>query len=662
MKIYSREARSGNREVLETKPLKAFRRRKQALKRRCARYYQVEAVKALLPTLQGEPGARNGFLIMPTASGKSLVMVTLATEWIAQGYRVLIVVPQRSIQGGFASQEYHFEDRVIRWARPCNLAEDQDSVPDFTEGEISGLLEFLAYPLDYERTRICTYMTFRAAFQAAPELFADRLFVVLDEAHHLSSDGEEKHNTGGMILRAMLNASIPHMLCTATPYRADGNYIVPRSAGARYITYVRQRADHVAEFVHVDSYKTEVRVGDALEELEAKLRETRALGKKVLISLPHVHSDHSTRLSRQLRGFTGKDNKLAFERKILALCQKLGLTAKSVVSFEDYQANDAALREAFSRIARDGSQRKDLDAIPDVTLVQERYKEGTDCVAWSVCIQLGLSESCVTLAQFPGRVLRDHWTKQDHSVEFLTLIPDYARVASRDKFVWSMDVIKSLLVLSFMDLDLLHRFRFPSALHQLEDMADDTQEEKRAKRPERTVAATSAQLVTPATILDAWSAYQHGTATTEELRLLKQVIPDAPSATTQEMPLEDQPLAELPKLMADSSCVSDDVILHQEVTAKVIALGATITRSEARQFRNELARVSIPHLYNEIETLYAEQLAPEEISAMLELKDPGMVRRHLLQQRLLRPKDNRRPKIAVKRKRIPGTILNHERG
>lgn len=631
-----------NREVIESQPI-VLRRQANNASTRKARYYQVDAYRTF-ETCLSDAERPNCFLISPTASGKSLVMVMMARRWIQRGRKVIFVVPRNSIKGGFVSQSFWVEDEYVQWNGPINLTDNDEELEDGSVGEVKGLIDFLDGPrVEGEESWICTDQTFFAALdvQGVHELL-ESTAVIVDEAHHLSSEGEDLgingRNRGGATLALLLRLGIPHMLCTATPFRADGNNILPQLYRKRYIEFTRQKADHISEFTHVDGYKATVVVGQVMELLEARLINAKNADLKVLVALPHVTSYHARRFARQLGlNPNAKDTKLQFELAIMRLCERLGLTCASVVRDESFKDVDRRLRRAFVKLAREGSTPDDLTSIPDVTLVQERYKEGTDCVAWSLCIQIGLSNSCVFNSQFPGRVLRDHWSKAGHIVEFCSLVPDHDGVDQDEKAQWTQNVILAILQLSIMDVDLRRK-----PLQVPTDLAKAGQD-RSCPCPD-----TAARTATPDDVNKAFARFVQGTCSPEDLTLLLSAIPETPD-------LPKQSLEQLPRLPVDWGRFTDHEILMREVSDRMIAFASVIGKLEARAFRDRLAKSSGAHLDLEIERLYIERrCSPHEIAAALR-SEANYVRKLLLAKRLLRPQDVIRSKPAVRRKKISGT-------
>ena len=632
--------------------------------------YQVQAVRTFTPSL-GHEEKLNCRLVSPTGSGKSLIIMTMALLWIERQKKVVLVVPQNSIKNGFKSKNFGLDGRQYQWVAPVNLQDTKEDQVADSDGQVQGLLEFLEddnlLDAPHRRVWICTYGTLLAARGSNdPRFNLSQAFLVLDEAHHLATEKGancavvEASNEGGKLLNQLYEENVPHMLCTASPYRADGRRIVPEHAEHRYCTFTRQRADHIADMQFVEAFSTRVIIGQVMEVLERELTEAKRLGLKSLISLPHVSSNHAQRFAKQL-GLdpAASDNKLQFETRIKAACQRLGMSCFSVVDAKQFEDNDPKLRDLFSRLSSAGSSEKDLDAIPDVVLVQERYKEGTDCVAWSRCIQIGLSESCVALSQFPGRVMRDHWSKKGHTVEFITLLPDFDSVEGEDKFVWTMDVIKSLLILGFMDQESLDRFK-PIRVIKDPQINGET-EPTRSEMPP-----------TPAEVAQSFEAtFVTGSSTSEQVRILDTLrtnfvgtgaainnlgeVSYGPTAITAnvERPvgaLKLEPLS--PKIPVDSSCVADGDITHRLVTEWIISLGSTIGKFEARDFRNRLARNSDVVMRAAIEQMYRdEHQTIDQIAVKLQV-DREVVRTHLERQRLLLGVDNIRSRKKPRRKRL----------
>jgi hypothetical protein len=607
--------------------------------------YQKAALKVFLQTV-GNKQAPNCRLTSPTGSGKTLVVKRVSMGWAALGKVVIIAVPKRSIKSGFRGQAFTIDGKPQTWTTPMNFTKDYESVLR-DRGEVDALIDFLKRPDadPHRRTWVCTHAALLAAFRNGADF--GQAFVVIDEDHHVASEGADPgdKNTGGEFLLHMLVNGIPHFLATATPFRADRRSIIPKWALDKYKTYTRERADHIDGMRHVAGIQTRALAGDVATILDREFLAIKRERRKAIVSLPRVSSRFAADYGLQL----GKDTKDAFEQHVIGIANKHRLTIRSIATPESYEANGDELDRILTEFREDPASWDTYAAIPDIVLVLERYKEGTDCAAWSTVIQIGLPASPVEILQFQGRGTRDHPCKDGTLVNHLCIIPA-PDPKDETTFAHTLDTVKSLVVLGFM------------ATHEFETMARESGDDSPPQKLDELLRAV-----------------ELGSATPEQCRLIARVIgevipPGSESAMGNREPLDPppyatdgaggwspapQPLEPKPpvllsrRLGLDVDAVSDESVL-KVVRTLFSDMGKTIEKGFARKFQAHLTGRSHENRRQVIVDLYDDGRSLRQIVGDLRGRvTEDEIHKHLRSAGKLRTHDRYKVKPKVRRKAAP---------
>lgn len=635
-----------------------LRRGKQAKKQMAAAWeYQIDAWNVFRPTI-GNKECPNCRLYSPTGSGKSLVIKKVAMGWAALGRVVIIAVPKESIKSSFHGQQFLIDGEVQDWAKPMNFSKDYE--PTLRDlGEVKALKKFLERPdADPDRRSwVCTHVALLAAFRDGADF--SNAYVVVDEGHHIAAEGKnlDDVNIGGSLLQHMLANGIPHMLCTATPFRADRRAPTPRWAKHLYATYTRERADHIDDMRFVAGVNTRVEAGDVEDILNREFAKIKREKRKAIVSLPHVGGRFAVDYGRQLDGCS---NKYRFEEHIFALAKKHRLKVVSIATPESDKANGEELDEILSRFREHPNDPQAYAALPDIVLVLERYKEGTDCSAWSTIIQIGLPGSPVEILQYQGRGTRDHKCKDGMLVEHLIIIPT-PDPNNEKTFEHTLDTVKSLVVLAFLTTYQFEEMaqtmdEGDSPLDRIEEQLTAVAQGK-ATPEQRKILQVLGMVLPPQEPEDTVSGSVSAVWGQQESARGGEDRDNGNDSPTPE-PLEPKPLQFLSKRFGlDVDAMSDDEVL-KTIRQTCLSMGKAIYKGFARQYHARLARRSQESLQMEIITLYEQGHSLRRIVGKLRGHiTEDEVHRHLQAAHRLRPADRYRVKSKVRRPRAPQRTL-----
>lgn len=156
------------------------------------RQYQSDAVNATWNWLRASKG--NPCIVMPTGSGKSLVIAQLCRDAIGWGGRVLVVAHRKEL-----------------------LVQNADKIQKILSGADIGIYSAGLNSRDTEHDIVCCGI--QSVYKRAYE-FDQRQLVIVDEAHLIPQDGEGTYRQFLADLRTA-NPNIRVIGLTATPFRLD---------------------------------------------------------------------------------------------------------------------------------------------------------------------------------------------------------------------------------------------------------------------------------------------------------------------------------------------------------------------------------------------------------------------------------------------------------
>ena len=175
------------------------------------RDYQKEAVEAGLDALSS---GESIVIAAPTGSGKSLMLAAMADALAVDGATVLVLTHRKELIAQNERHLEHFGAKTSVYSAGLNRRETDGAVL------IAGI----------------------ASVYRKPELWINRDYVIVDEAHLVPSDDSTMY---GQLFRTMEHA--PKAGLTATPYRLDGGLIYGAGQWFDSLAYQISAKELVAE-------------------------------------------------------------------------------------------------------------------------------------------------------------------------------------------------------------------------------------------------------------------------------------------------------------------------------------------------------------------------------------------------------------------------------
>jgi hypothetical protein len=390
----------------------------------------------------------------PPASGKSRALMFIALDKLHnQGVKqAIIVVPERSIGGSFASEKLSDFGFFADWeVKPqwnlCNAPGADE--PKRNDGTVKAVGKFLD---SGDSVLVCTHATFRFAVdELGIEAFDDRLIAV-DEFHHVSQNPDNKL---GAHLGAFIARDKVHVVAmTGSYFRGDAEAVLSPVDEAKFetvtYTYYEQlngydylKALDIGYYFYSGSY-----VDDILKVLDPS--------QKTILHIPNVNSREST-----------KDKIKEVELIIDALGEWAGVdpvtgfhlvkqTDGRILKIADIVDDDPGKREKVVSSLKNPAEKNNRDHV-DIIIALGMAKEGFDWIWCEHALTVGYRSSLTEIIQIIGRATRDAKGKERSRFTNLIAEPDASEEAVTDAV---NDTLKAIAASLLMEQVLAPRFNF----------------------------------------------------------------------------------------------------------------------------------------------------------------------------------------------------------
>jgi hypothetical protein len=394
----------------------------------------------------------------PPASGKSRALMFIALDKLQnQGIKqAIVVVPERSIGGSFASEKLTENGFWIDWTvKPqWNLC-DAPGVdePKVAQSKVKAVGEFLA---SGDQVLVCTHATFRFAVdELGVEAFDGRLIAV-DEFHHVSSNPD---NRLGSQLGQFITRDKAHIVAmTGSYFRGDAVAVLApqdedRFAKVTYTYYEQLNGYEYLKSLDIGYFFYTGRYLDAIMKvLDPAL--------KTIVHIPNVNSRESLKdkhkeveeIMDALGEWKYVDPITGFHVIDLPAAQG-GRPIKVADLVDD---SDPAKRSKVLAALKDPSQRNNRDHV-DIIIALGMAKEGFDWIWCEHALTIGYRSSLTEIVQIIGRSTRDAPGKERARFTNLIAEPDAAEAVVVDAI---NDTLKAIAASLLMEQVLAPRFEF----------------------------------------------------------------------------------------------------------------------------------------------------------------------------------------------------------
>ncbi len=397
----------------------------------------------------------NSLLNAMMGAGKSVACCAIVHQHLIEDPNLLIIisVPMKNIGAGFAESKEIIlpNNTIINWQidKENNLCANNSSDISKTKKLIHKIKTRFSNVLD--RVVICSHTTLSRTFDYLKEKndldCLNNIALWIDEAHHVSSDGEDHNNKMGQVAQYFdenQDKSLTLHLMTATFFRGDRGFIVSnkflqtcKSYKLPYDRHFEENCQYIKQF----SYDFLLYEKDWIEPIKDIFNQKL---EKTIIFMPPVNSRYAN------------DDKYTSVNNVLdAIAGESGVVAKK-------SCYDIIYRDGNSIIVVDlvdeSNQEKGLEYIlkyPDKVDVVISLNVAGEGFNWEPAkreIIIGIRKSLTQLMQMIGRIFRDHVSKKDEAVKILQLIPYVDKdlldkEETKSELNNSMKVIYSLLIL-----------------------------------------------------------------------------------------------------------------------------------------------------------------------------------------------------------------------
>ena len=394
----------------------------------------------------------------PPSSGKSRALMFIALDKLHnQGIKqAIVVVPERSIGGSFASERLTENGFWADWAvKPqWNLC-DAPGVdePKVAQSKVKAVGEFLA---SGDQVLVCTHATFRFAVdELGVEVFDGRLIAV-DEFHHVSSNPD---NRLGSQLGQFIARDKAHIVAmTGSYFRGDAVAVLApqdedRFAKVTYTYYEQLNGYQYLKSLDIGYFFYTGRYLDAIMKvLDPAL--------KTIVHIPNVNSRESLKdkhkeveeIMDALGDWKGVDAVTGFHLIDLPAAQG-GRRIKVADLVDD---SDPAKRSKVLAALKDPAQRNNRDHV-DIIIALGMAKEGFDWIWCEHALTIGYRSSLTEIVQIIGRSTRDAPGKERARFTNLIAEPDAAEAVVVDAI---NDTLKAIAASLLMEQVLAPRFEF----------------------------------------------------------------------------------------------------------------------------------------------------------------------------------------------------------
>ena len=394
----------------------------------------------------------------PPSSGKSRALMFIALDKLHnQGIKqAIVVVPERSIGGSFASERLTENGFWTDWTvKPqWNLC-DAPGVdePKVAQSKVKAVGEFLA---SGDQVLVCTHATFRFAVdELGVEAFDGRLIAV-DEFHHVSSNPDNR--LGSQLGQFIAHDKAHIVAMTGSYFRGDAVAVLApqdedRFAKVTYTYYEQLNGYEYLKSLDIGYFFYTGRYLDAvMKVLDPAL--------KTIVHIPNVNSRESLKdkhkeveeIMDALGDWKGVDAVTGFHLIDLPAAQG-GRRIKVADLVDD---SDPAKRSKVLAALKDPAQRNNRDHV-DIIIALGMAKEGFDWIWCEHALTIGYRSSLTEIVQIIGRSTRDAPGKERARFTNLIAEPDAAEAVVVDAI---NDTLKAIAASLLMEQVLAPRFEF----------------------------------------------------------------------------------------------------------------------------------------------------------------------------------------------------------
>jgi hypothetical protein len=391
----------------------------------------------------------------PPASGKSRALMFIALDKLhKQGLKkAIIVVPERSIGGSFASEkltEYGFwADWEVKpqW-NLCNAPGVDD--PAVAKSKVKAVGEFLN---SEDRVLVCTHATFRFAVDELWVASFDDCLIAVDEFHHVSADPT---NRLGQQLTQFIARDKAHIVAmTGSYFRGDAVPVLAPQDESRFETVTYTYYEQLNGYAHLKSLELGYYFysGSYLDAIMKVLDPAM----KTILHIPNVNSRESTKdkhrevedIMSALGEWKGADPDTGFHLVHLPD----GRTVKVADLVDD---SDGTHRSKVLNALKDPAQKNNRDHV-DIIVALGMAKEGFDWIWCEHALTVGYRSSLTEIIQIIGRATRDAPGKTRARFTNLIAEPDATQSLVVDAV---NDTLKAIAASLLMEQVLAPRFDF----------------------------------------------------------------------------------------------------------------------------------------------------------------------------------------------------------
>jgi len=395
----------------------------------------------------------------PPSSGKSRALMFIALDKLHnQGIKqAIVVVPERSIGGSFASERLTENGFWADWTvKPqWNLC-DAPGVdePKVAQSKVKAVGEFLA---SGDQVLVCTHATFRFAVdELGVEAFDGRLIAV-DEFHHVSSNPDNR--LGSQLGQFIAHDKAHIVAMTGSYFRGDAVAVLApqdedRFAKVTYTYYEQLNGYEYLKSLDIGYFFYTGRYLDAIMKvLDPAL--------KTIVHIPNVNSRESLKdkhreveeIMDALGDWKGVDPITGFHLIELPA----GPRGKRVIKVADLvDDSDPAKRSKVLAALKDPAQRNNRDHV-DIIIALGMAKEGFDWIWCEHALTIGYRSSLTEIVQIIGRSTRDAPGKERARFTNQIAEPDAAEAVVVDAI---NDTLKAIAASLLMEQVLAPRFEF----------------------------------------------------------------------------------------------------------------------------------------------------------------------------------------------------------
>src|SRR5690625_4419824 len=399
----------------------------------------------------------------PPASGKSRALMFIALDKLMnQGIRKAIVsVPERFIGNSFAPTELMKHGFFADWevSQRFNLC-----APGSEQSKVKAFVDFLESD---EKVLICTHATLRFAFEEIETRELDGTLLVIDEFHHVSSDGA---NILGNVIREVMEKSDAHIMAmTGSYFRGDSVPVLLPEDEARFVKVTYNYYDQLNGYEYLKSlgigyhfyqgryYK--VQSESNMSALEEILDEDL----KTIIHIPSVNSAESSGDKyEEVNHIIDCIGKLEYQDSETGVLYVKSKRSGRVLKIADLVNDDQRQRDKIVAYLRGVQNPEDIDMIIALGMA----KEGFD---WPYCehaLTIGYRSSLTEIVQIIGRATRDSDNKSHAQFTNLIAQPD---AVDEDVNLAVNNMLKAITASLLMEQVLAPNFKFVPR----EDFDDD---------------------------------------------------------------------------------------------------------------------------------------------------------------------------------------------